>query len=253
MKQNTRARVRPLMRCLMTGGAGLLATANANAQVTKVGDGYLFRVKYAKGKTTHYQMTTKTTLPPGAAGPSSTKPMTMSMIAPISMTVVSVQGNKATIKSDIGAMTMNGQAMSKPQTTEMTIDDRGQIVGKVQGAAAGMGMENMSGTLPEKPLKVGQSFTANKTMAQLNQNIQMKATSTFMGIKTVGGKQLAEMALKISGTGTATMSGTGTSYYNLADGSLNNMTMISSMTMAIPGQPQKMNMKVSVEMKTVDK
>lgn len=253
MRQNTLTRFRPLMGCLIAGGAGLLATANANAQVTKVGDGYLFRVKYAKGKTTHYQMTTKTTLPPGAAGPSSTKPMTMSMVAPLTMTVVSVQGNKATVKSDVGAMTMNGQPMSKPSSTEMTIDDRGQIVGKVKGAGAGMGMENLSGTLPDKPLKVGQSFTANRTMTQMNQNIQMKATSTFVGIKNVGGKQLAEMALKISGTGSATMSGTGTSYYNLADGSLNNMSMITSMTMAIPGQPQKMNMKVSMDMKTVDK
>ena len=114
-----------------------------------------------------------------------------------------------------------------------------------------MGLEQMSGTLPEKPLKVGQSFTVNKTMTQMNQNIQMKATSTFMGIKSVSGKQLAEMAIKIAGTGTATMNGVGTSYYNLADGSLNNMNMTTNMTMMVPGQNQKMDMNVSMEMKTI--
>lgn len=237
----------------MVGGAGLIATTNAGAQVTKVGDAYQFRMKYTKGQVTRYQMTTKTELPAGVGGAQQTKPMAMNMVVPVTMTVVSVTGNKATIKQDMGAVTMNGQAMSKPQTQQLTMDDRGQVVGKVSGAGAGMGMEQMSGALPDKPLKVGQSYTTNKTVNQMTQNIQMKATSTFVGIKNVGGKQVAEMAIKFTGTGTATMNGTGTSYYNVADGSLNSMSMTTNMSMTIPNQPQKMSMKLSMDMKTVGK
>lgn len=246
-------RFRSLPGCLAIGSACLLTATHAGAQVTKVGDAYQFRIKYAKGKTTHYQMTTQTTMPGGMPGAPNNKPAAMSMTIPMTMTIVSVQGNTAVIKSDIGAMTMNGRAMSKPQTMQMTMDDRGKVVGKATGAGAGMGLENMGGGLPDKPLKVGESFTTNKTVNQMGQNFQMKGVSTFKGIKTIGGKQLAEIATKVSGTGTASMNGTGTSYYNLADGSLNSMNMITDMTITMPGQNQQMHMKVNMDMKTVAK
>ena len=120
-------RFRNSLGWLMMGSAGLLATANVDAQVTKVENGYLFRIKYTKGNITHYQLTTTTTLPPGMAGPNSDKPMIMNMVAPITMTVVSVTGNKATIKSDVGPMMMNGSALSKVQTQQITVDDRANL------------------------------------------------------------------------------------------------------------------------------
>ena len=245
-------RFQPFMAWLAVGSAGLLA-ANAGAQVKKVGEGYLFRAKYAKGSTTRYQTTMQTALPPGIGGPGAKTPPAMSIVIPFAITVVSVAGDKANLKSDMGTVTMNGQALSKPRTMQMTLDSRGQPVGAISGAGAGMGVENMAGGLPEKPLKVGQSYTVTKTINQMGQNIQAKTTNTFMGIKNIGGHPVAEMTSKIVGVGATSLTGSGTTYFNVADGSLSSMKMTTAMNVTIPGQTQKISMKATMETKTVGK
>lgn len=204
----------------------------ATAQITKQGDGYLLRMKYKKGDVVKYTMTTTST---GANIPA------MNMKMPMSNKVLSVAKGVAELEYTVGPMTNNGKAMGQAQTMKAKVDSRGKITG---GGAQLQQMSNI--TLPEKPVKVGASWKGTQTTeAGPSGTLTLNATYTFVGVKTVSGKQVAEIKVTVSG-GNQMMktSGGGTMRLLTVDGSLYSTAMDQTITLS-QGQ-QGINIKTKV-------
>lgn len=181
----------------------------ATAQVTKSGDAYTFRVKYTKGQKISYETTTTVEM----AG-------MQPMKAPLTMTVTDVKNGIYTLKYTVGAV-MGG----KPQDVTIKMNSQGKIV---EGSAAGQTMAGVGNAqLPTKAMKVGESWTQSTDAPVMGSKMKVNSTYTFKGIKTVGGKQVAEIAVKMNssgGTGVG-VTGTGTMTLMVADGTLHGSTM----------------------------
>lgn len=198
----------------------------AHAQVTKQGQGYLFRMKFTPGSTIRYTITS-TVNPP--AGTKNAKPMTFSM--PQTMRVKSVDKGIATIESTVDMSSMSPNA--KPQTTTIRMDSRGNLIGNTQG------MSSMSTSFPQGPIRIGQSWNAKMNQ----QGMSFDGTYTLKSVRRVGSQELAEIAMSIKGGGgqAGTISGTGTMQVRTSDGSLQGMNMNMRMAM---GQQGTMNMSM---------
>lgn len=202
---------------------GLLIATQAQAQITKVGDRYDFRVHYVAGQKIRYQIQTTTTVPTGATATvplSSTAPRTS--ITPMDWEVVSVKGKVATIKISAGPITIDNKIVQPKQTDQKQVDEHNKVVGRAKGEPAGAG-------LPPRPLKVGESYSIDQTMQRGGKPVLIRSTYTFKGIKTVDGKPVAEIDSKTlienkivtKGTSsTIRTNGTSTIYLLVADGTL---------------------------------
>ncbi|MEA2554016.1 MAG: hypothetical protein QOJ65_2192 [Fimbriimonadaceae bacterium] len=187
----------------------------ASAQVKKAGDGYLLRMKFTKGLALRYGMTsTVKGIPPSAMAPDGT----ITLTGPFSTTVQSIKGPNATVAVSIGPMLMNNQqATGKAQTRTATIDSRGKAVDK---SDTGIGL-----LLPEKPVKIGQSWSGPLPISSGTMTAGgMSITYRFEGLKKIGGKQLAVVSLTTS-PDQQIKSGSGTLYINPQDGFTQKMTM----------------------------
>lgn len=195
----------------LVAGLGLLGLAfGASAQVTKTAKGYVFRQAYPVGKTLVFNMNGDL----GFGGQS------FKMASPTKVKTVSKKGDVYTLEVTSGPMTMNGKAQSmngqapKATTSTMKITSAGKIV---DGAAKGP--YNIMGgmTMPEKPLKVGDKWTGNMNMPQMGGGA-VKATYNFIGLKTINGKQVAQIGVNLVASGMGEMKGTGTMNILVADG-----------------------------------
>ena len=211
------------------------AGASAGAQITKQGDAYLFRMKFAKGHKLSYTVTSEAHLP--------NNPSAMKAVVPMAMTVQDVKGNVATVQMVSGPMTLNGKPMGQQQTTVIKLDDRGKPIG---GAVPG---QQVATQLPEKPLKVGESYTSNNSVNMMGQQFAVKSVNKFLGIKKVGSRTVAAIATTIAGSGAMKSSGNGTAYLDVADGQLVSMTMNQKLTITQGAQAQTINSVVTVTRK----
>src|SRR5688572_7694840 len=108
-------------------GLALIVAANGAAQITKSGNGYLFRMKYAKGQTAKYAMDVKASI----KNPQTGKTQTMDMSMPMVSKVTAVSGGTGTIQATVGPVKalVDGKPFNLPnnqpktQTTKM--DARG--------------------------------------------------------------------------------------------------------------------------------
>lgn len=191
------------------------------AQITRTGGGYLFRAKWVAGAKYGYVM--DMAMP--ASQMTQNKPVSMKMS--MNMVVKSVSGGVATVVVTSESPMVNGKSMGtqKPQPMTFKTDSRNRVV-------SGQGGQNMSSPLPEKPIKVGETWSANVPMAGMGGTA--KATYTFMGMTSVGGVQAARIKSSIAGQA----SGSGTMYIAAADGQL------LSMNMGVLAQGMKMNVSV---------
>jgi hypothetical protein len=192
--------------------AAFVAAPHADAQVTKSGSNYTFRMKFTKGQTTRYNVVTNMTMGgAGSAGGNNAPAMKMEM--PMTMLVENVQKDVADLKMTVGPPTMNGQAMgqSQPQTQTMKMDSRGRVVG------GGQSMGGVMATLPDKPIAVGGTWTAQMPMQGMG---NMNATYKFLGLKNEGGRQVAEIEVTVSSKGQMNASGSGRMFILASDGSL---------------------------------
>ncbi len=213
-----------------------------SAQVTPVGGGYLFRMKFTPGQTMRYTMTMSMSgLPNQMKGFNNSSTFTMH--------VLRVQGDKATIRLDIPAMVMNGQTIRPAAQTQITMDNRGQMVG---GAAATNGLPQT--VLPEKPLRIGQSFTQAIKGAPMGAAVAAQATYTLKGFQNVGGRKAAQLAIALKGQapggpqGSVSFNGNGTMLLTVVDGSLLRSQMAQKMIGPGPNGSQMaitMNMSVT--------
>lgn len=188
----------------------LALSAGATAQVSKQGSAYLFRVKYSKGQKLSYNLAATITMPPGlAAGP-------QKLTAPIIMVVKEVKAGVATIDYQAGPFLMNGRKTTEKQSAILKQDTRGRIV---SGDATYTNVSSMA--LPEKPIKVGESWKAQTTTsAGGGQPVKMNATYTFRGIKTVKGKSVAVVGVVMKSAEGIAMAGSGDLTLLVSDGSV---------------------------------
>ena len=102
--------------------------------------------------------------------------------------VVNVAKGVATLKVTVGPITNNGHQVKPADTAEAKIDSMGRSV-------AGPAVMMMGGTYPEKPVKVGETWTSTFPMGQLGGN----ATAKFIlrGLKTMKGRKVAGLASDI--------------------------------------------------------
>lgn len=223
---------------------GLLAApAVAPAQVTRQGDGYLLRVKFTKGQTIRY--TIANSISTSAQGNST--PQAMSI--PLSIRVMSVAGNVATLEASVGPM--GGQ--SQPQRQTMRMDTRGKVVG---GPAEGI--QSLTGVaMPQGPVRIGQSWKDTVQVPSPLGPISSTTTYTFRGIKSVGGRSVAELDITMTGKGSSLgLTGSGKVQILVSDGTLQglNMTQRATLSGAIgqapnsrqPARPMTFNTTVRV-------
>src|SRR5690606_20877564 len=130
----------------LLGTSLAIAPTASEAQVSKSGSKYLFRIAWAKGKTYKWKVATSFTTP-GAA-------KAQSFNSSYSAAVKDVKNGIATVTFTTAAMP--GQAAPAPTTVK--IDNRG----KIQGSAAGL--EQVQAQMPAEPIAVGGKWTSNQKM-----------------------------------------------------------------------------------------
>ena len=222
-------------------GIGVLALAaglpGAGAQVTKQGDAYLFRLKYTKGQKLNYDVVSTVQMPGGQGA--------MAVTIPMAMLVKDVTGKISTVQIEVGPMMMNGKPGPQPKRTmDVKLDDRGKTVG-----GGTPGMQGVNTQLPEKPLKIGESFTSTNSMNIAGQPLNVKSVSRFTGVPKMGGRTVAVLATTATASGALQVKGSGTGYIDIADGSLVSMSMNQEMTMKQGAQSQTMKNVVKVTRK----
>ncbi len=197
--------------------------APAQAQVAAQGGGFLLRTKYTKGQSFKYKMTTTVT-----GGPSKMPPMEI----PMTIKVKDVKNGIATL-----TYSMKTPGQSTPSNIEVKVDPRGKMVGG-SGIEALQGMGAMGATLPEKPVRIGQTWTQTIDNPAM-QGMKLTTTYKFNGLKNVRGAQVAEIGMTIKGTGpqNMTMSGSGTMILLASDGTMRSTSM--SMDMKMQGMTLK--------------
>jgi hypothetical protein len=233
---------------------GLLTVAllfcglSVRAQVTPSGGGYLFRLKHVKGAKTRYLMTQNISSPavPGGA----------SRVALImTQNVLDVKDGIATIRTEIGGMTINGKPAPKeataqvPKSVEIKVNDQGKVISGQ--SVGGLDPSSFGGNLPKKPIKVGETFTDTQSVPSQMGKMTIKVSTTLVGIKSVGNRKVAQMKVTLSGDQSPMqIKGSGTMLIDMADGAPINVNMTQNMSGSAPnGQPMQMKMNITMERK----
>lgn len=202
----------------------LLGAAFGQAQIAKQGNAYLFRMKFTKGAKYAYKMNVDMTMPQGMGGPGDGK---ANMVMSMNILVKDVKKDVATVAYSASAMKMNGKDMGHPTQMEVKQNTRGKIVsGNVDTSNMG------SVDLPEKAIKIGESWTTQTKMGVGGGSITVDAKYTFKSIKAVNGKQIAVLSVAMSSAAPMKMSGGGTVELYMADGALYSSDTTASL---IPG------------------
>lgn len=197
-----------------------LSTALSLGQITPSGGGYLLRTKYVKGQHFRYVMRTSTKMGANA----------MNFEAPMTIQVANVSNGVADLTSTFGPATMQGQQIPATKAA-MKVDSRGRAV-------AG-GANGLSATFPEKPVKVGETWTGDFNMAKAGAVGEAKAIYTFKGLKAGASGKVAEIGVSIntknstSQAGSMVSKGLGTMLLNAGDGQL--VSLVINMTITMGG------------------
>jgi hypothetical protein len=204
----------------------------SQAQITKTGNAYLFRMKYTKGAKYKFVL--------NSSVPVAKKPKATNLSVPYSMTVSNVTGNVGTLNMQVGPSRIGGKVVGPVQNVVVKLDTRGRIIGNNTNPS------NISGIVfPDKPVKIGDTFPVNGNAATGAAGMTISGNYKFIGIKTVGGRQVAELAITLSGSGTASSQGSGTSFLDVADGQIVTATINQTITVQ-PQGGKAISMKNSV-------
>jgi hypothetical protein len=203
----------------------------ADAQISKKGAaGYLFKPKFTRGTVAKYTLTAK------SAGP-----QTANISSSFTQKVLGINGQIVDIEITSSPVMVNGKPMGKQDTHKMQWDMKSnKAVGQSQA---------MFGGIPNKPLKVGESYKAKLPMGgPMGGPGGLEATYKFIGLKNVGGKQVAQLDIAIPKTanGSMQMGGSGTMFLLASDASLVNVNM--KMTMSMPAQQGQKPMTVTTSL-----
>ncbi len=203
--------------------AGLAVSAATPGQIVKVGKAYRLRAKYTVAQTFRYGFDTLVTQLGANA-----KSKSQNIALPIVMTVIQMQGGVARIRTEVGPWKVNGEKFRDKQTIVVHVDSLNRIV---HGPPTEV--PHFSIQLPEKPLKIGQSWSSIvNTAGATPQAVQVKATYTLKAVSggraTIGVGYSGASANKVIQT-----SGSGTVYLSTKDASLISMNV--SQTVSLRG------------------
>lgn len=211
-------------RALFLSGASLALFGVAMAQITASGGGYRFRYKFTPGSLVKYKNDTSVSISSGS------QPMTISM--PFSVKTKSVSNGVATLDYTM-QMPSVGQGSGGPQTVTMKMDTLGKPVGDVAVPSSSMVV------YPSGPIKVGGSWGGTVMTGAGQMPMKLNAKYVFQGMKTIGGKQLAQVKVTATANGTGaqkmSISANGTAYLNPADGMLQSMDLSMKLTIQMEG------------------
>lgn len=203
----------------------LLISSPAHGQIVKKGAGYTFRAKYVKGAKQQFLFNTLIT-PIGSANMGSAK---QNLTMPVLMRVldVSKQG-AARIQSQVGPIRMNG-TVARPMTiTTVRVDSLNRLLG-----ADAKNLPQFATPLPTKAIKPGESWSANiDASEEVGERIRVKATYTLtrvVGTKAYLSLKLASVNEKNAAVKTT---GAGRMVLRTADGSLESMEMMQTVTLS---------------------
>lgn len=165
-------------------------TAVAPAQVVKTPTGYLLRVKYYEGQIIRLSSTNTVVNATGQA-------QDVAISLPVVIRITEVKNGNALARMTVGPPTMNGKEVMNRQTVVMTLNNRNQATsGRDPGNSVGA-------TLPQKPLKIGETWTAFAPISTGTGATQkLRATYKLLGVKTVAGKAVAVVSYQIAGGAT---------------------------------------------------
>ncbi len=190
-----------LKNCCFVVALLAIGVCQGSAQVKKTPSGYTIRANYRKGQVILYDIVN--------TSPALPEPT----VVHLRWDVVEVTNGTARIK-----VTVKG-VKSGPKPFEMVVDRQNRATG---GDAFGS-------SYPDGSIKVGAVWKAKLPLnlgALASKSNQETATFTFKGLKTVAGKQYAEMAVKIDGQA----SGTGSQLVSVSDGVMAATDMKLSLT-----------------------
>ena len=213
-------------------GLALFAAGSACAQISKQGNGYLFRMKFTKGQTITYVMKMNSQV--GAQPANVAMQLTQKTVA------VASGGKTATVNVTVGQPLLNGKPLpqnskgpktsTKPTSMTLTVDSMGHVQG---------GQQQTSIDLPSNPVAVGGTWKSSSSINQVGVSMEVFQTYKFIGMERVGGVNAAKVAVTMKGTGQIALTGSGTAWLSMADGWLikNDSTMIITMgQMVIPSK-----------------
>lgn len=217
------------MRSCVLVGLVALVVAPVSGQVSKSGNGYLFRMKLTKGATYSYDFSTTTVMG------GQTIPMVMSY----SMKVQSVD------PKGVANVQMTIQTpMSKTPTTQVVkMDSRGQLEGQP-------GMEQFGNVrMPEKALAVGGNWKSSQNMGSGANAMKADTTYTFRGMQAVGKVQCAVLDVNSSMKGAMTTTTTGKMFIEASNGMLYKSDLSTTMTMTQQGKTQTIKSTIAIKRK----
>lgn len=221
-----------LNKIIVIAGATALISGSAMAQVTKQGNKYLFRVKYAKGQVIKYGMNMSINM----GGKS--QPMNMD----VTSKVLNVDAK--------GVSTLEVTSSMGGGTQTVKIDSKGKVVGGSSGGA------NFATAMPDKAIGVGESWTGDMA-GGAGMGMNAKVKYTLKGVKTVGGKPCAEISISLTmkgsgGTGAQAgamnATGAGSMYVIMSDGTLQSSSLSMKMNMSGAAAAQGKNATMVVSM-----
>lgn len=206
-----------------------LAAAPAPAQVTTKGSKSLLRIKWVKGKSYRYAVNVAAMVP-GQKRPMN-NPMTLKL-------------DVADVKAGIGSVkySLQGTGSSDGSQT-VRIDSLGKVSGKSE-------LGDLLIPFPEKAVAVGESWSQTTSGSSMYGKSTVTMKLTYRGVKTIGGRKLAEINITTTLTGgNAAGKGTGLIQVDPEDGMVRSMEQALSMQTKMTdskGKTQTMDLPVKV-------
>ncbi len=140
-------------------------------------------------------------------------------------------------------MTMNSPMSKKPEIQTVKMDSRGMVDG--QG-----GMESLGNVrLPERALKVGETWKATQSSGQGARSMTLDTVYTFRGVQAVGKISCAVLDVKSTSKGTMASTTTGKIYIDSANGMLYQTTLAMTMTMTQGAKTQTVKNNTTIKRK----
>lgn len=196
----------------------VFAPALAEAQVTRQGQGYLFRAKWEPNRTLRYeQLMTITGLPNLAR---------MEPKGPFLLRIGPVRNQVADLVIEAGPIRMGDQTFSPRQVIETRVDSRGRAVGD------GPSAQTFSGQFPERPVRIGETWVEDAELPLLgNEVTRVRTTFEFRGVQREGDRNIALLGVTIAGQGAVALNGRGLVRIDAADGMLFKYDVTSQLTL----------------------
>ena len=198
----------------------VLAPSTTLAQVTQTGKAYKLRMAWKKGDVYKYRIELKIDMPNGKSMPTS---------GDVTLKVIDVKAGVADVEIESTNM-----ASKTPTKQKLKMDSLGQI-GDLDGMSG-----ISSQRLPEKSIKIGESWSMKRKVNQGGVEMDVLTIYTLKAVKAVNGIKCAVLEVKATTTkGFITDTG-GTMLLEAKNGQMLSLDLLTKITMGTGAQAQSM-------------